>query len=254
MHGDVYINTTSANYGNLFSSQTSNVPGMIVPCSHGQAGACLFGSEVTNASSSGQAQIPAPYTTVSNYLNSVETTVIAAITTFNTLTPTQTMGEITGNPTFNLGSTVANVISAPDINTTGLITIIGDSDPNQYVIFNLTSNAGGKAMTVSQMALIGISPTQILFNLENGDLSTSGAGNTIDGIIFAPKNNVQNDAVGIKGEVISGGNLAQFESGGYINDPLAPEPSTWIMAGAALLGMILLRLPSSYKLLVGKRH
>ncbi len=163
-------------------------------------------------------------TNASSYFGGLTGTSISSITT------SQTLNATSAENVFNVGSINLN-------NQT--LTLNGTA--NQQFIFDITGN-----MNVQSGASIvlkgGLTPNDVLFNL-SGNLSTSGPLVTINGVVLDVSGNVNMSEGLINGELIAGGKTTQVVSGSYITetDVPVPEPSTYILLGSLLLGVVFLK-------------
>lgn len=158
----------------------------------------------------------------------------AANNGLSTLTTTQTINSA--------GPGATNIFHISNANLgNNVLTLNGDA--NSQFIFDIT--AGGLTLNSGKIVLTGgLLPSDVLFNIESGDLSTSGGlGNesVISGIVLGSATTAVNLSPGlINGELISlGTGTFQLASGASVNmtppPPTVPEPQTYSIAGLGLL-------------------
>jgi MYXO-CTERM domain-containing protein len=164
-----------------------------------------------------------------------------AETTFTNLGTGLSPISITGTQTINSsGPGATNVFNVSNFNLGSNVLTLNGGASDQF-IFDITS--GGLTVNSGKVVLTGgLLPSDVLFNVESGDLSTSGGLNNesvITGIVLVGNGNVNMSPGQVNGELISlTTGTFQIVSGANVNSPQTPsvpEPQTYSMAGLGLL-------------------
>lgn len=162
----------------------------------------------------------------------------AAETYFAGLAATNTLTSLSSTPTITSAPGATNVFHITDGNLGGnTLTLSGDA--NSQFIFDIT--AGDLRLNSGHINLMGgLLPSDVLFNVENGDLSTSGGlmqESVINGIVLVSTGNVNMSPGRINGELISlSTGTFQIVSGGNVDSTsVTPEPQSYSIAGLGLL-------------------
>jgi hypothetical protein len=164
---------------------------------------------------------------------------------FGSLKPTNSISSITSTETItSSGAAATNVldISNFSLGHDEVLTLSGGAS-DQFVI-NIT---GGLTLNSAEIVLSGgLLPTDVVFNIENGNLQTTGGLNNesvINGIVLAgPNTSIGMSPGQINGELISltSGNF-QIVSGGTVIDappaPSVPEPTTCFITAVGFIGL-----------------
>lgn len=231
---DITGNVGIAPNGNFNFSGGSIIDGTI----HAGAGATLS----ISGGSSATGGIVQPSSVVTQAITDAHT----AASYYAGLAPTQTLASITSGGTFtgNGGLNVYSVTGSLSLSNTTL-TLSGGA--NDIFVFNIYG--GANTLSVSNIALSGISASQVLFNLigSGTQLTTTGHSNTA-GVFLA-----ENGAIDIQGGIHTAnfiaGNSLTWQSGVIVTQATTydvqpvPELGSVVMSGGAVLlvGLLLWR-------------
>jgi choice-of-anchor A domain-containing protein len=153
-------------------------------------------------------------------MSALQAAAIALSNSASTLTPTQTFSQITSTLTItgNGGQNVIRVSGNFHLSGAQLTLSGGPSDT-----FIINAPGGMQLDGGAKIILMGISPSQVLFNFpgSGGQVQTSGNANTA-GIFLAPMKQMQINGGVHNSEFISGGQLS-FQSNPKVIAPVCPH-------------------------------
>lgn len=171
---------------------------------------------------------------------------LEASSTFAILSATQSFGDITDSLTIT-GNGGLNVISAHSIDLSGLNVLTLSGGAGDVFVFNIADVIDLTGS--SQIALNGISASQVLFNFPaaGGALSWSGSSLPV-GIVLAPQRDFTLHGADFTGSIVA--NDIWISSGGTVRHEVfagvkIPEPAGLALFGLGFAGIAFRRARSS---------
>jgi hypothetical protein len=164
-------------------------------------------------------------TTSNSLLTTAASDATGASTTLAGLTPNQTLGIISTSTTISATVPGQNVVNVTAITLGNGTTLTLSGSATQSFVINVT---GRTNVTFDNISLVGgLTPANVIFNVENGDTITDNSPGTLNGILMDINGSVSltnNDT--LNGEIISGNAINLSNNSDVEVVPTVPEAST----------------------------
>jgi len=239
------------NAGSLVSSATTVINGTYYKHtgspSDSISGTTIVGGTVQN--STGDSKI-----------NQAVTDATSASSNLARLPSTQTPPNL-NNPSSNVtinGGVGRNVINVPVISLNNGITLTLSGPASASFVVNVTGSAGMTLNSASILLSGGLTAANVIFSVTTtgANVSTSGSGVVINGIVMDLNGNENLNGATVVGEVISGGQIVLGGGGDVEVVPTVPEPSAaayFTLGPPSLIAVLLLQNRSSRRKRISAR-
>jgi hypothetical protein len=149
----------------------------------------------------------------------------AASTTLAGLTPNQSLGNITASTTISATVPGRNVVNVTGISLGNGTTLTLSGSATQSFVINVT---GTSNVTFDNISLVGgLTPANVIFNVENGDTITDNSPGLLNGILMDIGGMVSlTNSDTLNGEIISGNAINLSNNSDVEAVPTVPEAST----------------------------